>query len=243
MSKENPPTQNLLAKRLGISQPYINRAIKRIEMAKRIKTRVHKIGPQHIQNRKTNSRKLYENGLAGHQSEYAVTLDEAMIYMSNINGKRKICYVKKGESIPENWVYGKAENFSKGFMIVGAITGRGDLPLIRVPRKAKVNSDFYIKYVLKHLLEKELPKLYPEELNKVFVHHEKASSHTSTKTSEYAADLKVRTSISIIDNSLIPVKSPDASPLDFFGFSYLKQKLFLRRARTLDGLWKICRQE
>jgi DNA-binding Lrp family transcriptional regulator len=230
MSKENPPTQNSLAKRLGISQPNINRAIKRIEMAKRIKTRVHRIGRHHIQNRKINSRKLYENGLAGHRSEYAVTLDEAMIYMSNINGKRKICYVKKGESIPENWVYEKAENFSKGFMIVGAITGRGVLPLIRVPPKAKINSEYYIKYVLKRLLEKELPKLYPGELNKVFVHHDKASSHTSIKTSEYAADLKARTGISIIDNSLIPVKSPDASPLDFFGFGYLKQVIFTRRA-------------
>jgi hypothetical protein len=92
-------------------------------------------------------------------------------------------------------------------------------------------------------LEKELPKLYPGELNKVFVHPDKASSHTSIKTSEYAADLKARTGISIIDNSLIPVKSPDASPLDFFGFGYIKQKLFLRRARTLGGLWKVCRQK
>ncbi len=166
-----------------------------------------------------------------------------MIHMSNINGKRKICYVKKGESIPENWVYEKAENFSKGFMIVGAITGRGVLPLIRVPPKAKINSEYYIKYVLKRLLEKELQKLCPGELNKVFVHHDKASSHTSIKTSEYAADLKARTGISIIDNSLIPVKSPDASPLDFFGFGYLKQQLFLRRARILDDLWKTCRQE
>jgi hypothetical protein len=108
--------------------------------------------------------------------------------------------VKKGESTPENWVYEKAENFSKGLMIVGAITGRGVLPLIRVPPKAKINSEYYIKYVLKRLLEKELPKLYPGEVNKVFVHHDKASSHISIKTSEYSADLKARTGISIIDN-------------------------------------------
>jgi DNA-binding Lrp family transcriptional regulator len=114
MSKENPPTQNSLAKRLGISQPNIDRAIKRIEMAKRIKTRIHKLGPQHIQNRKTNSRKLYENGIAGHRSEYAVTLDETMIYMSNINGERKICYVKKANQYLKIGCMKKLRTFQKG---------------------------------------------------------------------------------------------------------------------------------
>jgi hypothetical protein len=73
---------------------------------------------------------------------------------------------EKGESIPENWVYEKAENFSKGFMIVGAITGRGVLPLIRVPPKAKVNSEYYIKYVLKRLLEKNCQNYIQESLTK-----------------------------------------------------------------------------
>ena len=27
--------------------------------------------------------------------------------------------------------------------------------------------------------------------------------------------------------------------LDFFGYGYLKQKLYLRKATTLDGVWKI----
>jgi len=34
------------------------------------------------------------------------------------------------------------------------------------------------------------------------------------------------------------VKSPDASPLDFFGFGYLKQQLYKSKVTTLDGIWK-----
>jgi hypothetical protein len=37
------------------------------------------------------------------------------------------------------------------------------------------------------------------------------------------------------------VKSPDCSPLDFFGFEYLKQKLFRKKPKTENGLWKACR--
>jgi hypothetical protein len=111
-------------------------------------------------------------------------------------------------------------------MIVGAISGRGVLPLIKVPPKAKVNADYYISYVLKPLLEIELPKLYPNDLHKVFLHHDKASSHTAIKTQEYLEDLKLRSGINYIKNSEIPIKSLDGSPLDFFGFVILNRSFF-----------------
>ena len=128
-------------------------------------------------------------------------------------------------------------------MVVGAICGRGVLPLIKVPAKSKINAQNYIDFVLKPLLEVEIPKLYPGEVNKVFVHHDKATSHTASLTTKYAEDLKRRLGITIISKNDIPVKSPDTSPMDFFAFGYLKQKLFSRRARTLDGVWKVCQKE
>ena len=123
------------------------------------------------------------------------------------------------------------------------MTGRGTLPLIQVPKKVKVTADFYIDHVLRPLLEIELPKLYPGELHKVTVHHDAASSHTAKKTTAYAADLKARLGITIISNQDIPVKAPDTSPLDFFGFGYLKRRLFRRSATTEKGLWKLMREE
>ncbi|UYV69514.1 hypothetical protein LAZ67_6003865 [Cordylochernes scorpioides] len=103
------------------------------------------------------------------------------------------------------------------FMVVGVMTGRGVLPLIKVPSKVKVNSEFYIECVLKPVIE-QLKDLYPGEMDKVFLHHDKASSHTSNKTQQFLQEMKDTLGLNFIRNSDIPVKSPDASPLDFYGF-------------------------
>jgi histone-lysine N-methyltransferase SETMAR len=242
--KENPMTQSDMAKKFKVSPTTINRVIhKDLKYVTRKKTPVHQLKPRHIKNRKTNARKLYEKHLSGSKSDFIVTLDEAWFYLSNTDGKRKICYRKKGESIPASWVVERGESYQEKFMVVGAMCEKGVLPLIRVPPKVKVNSDYYISHVLKPLLECEVVKLYGNETNKVVVHHDLATSHSSKKTMAYAADLKERLGISIIPNSDIPVKSPDISPMDFFGFGYLKQKVFKRKAKTLEGLWKVVKNE
>ena len=53
--------------------------------------------------RKTNCRRSYKNFLAGRKSEFSVTIDEALLGLHDSNGIRKICYVKTGKSVPENW--------------------------------------------------------------------------------------------------------------------------------------------
>ncbi|UYV78305.1 hypothetical protein LAZ67_16000911 [Cordylochernes scorpioides] len=134
------------------------------------------------------------------------------------------------------------EDFKEGFMVVGVMTGRGVLPLIKVPSKVKVNSEFYIECVLKPVIE-QLKDLYPGEMDKVFLHHDKASSHTSNKTQQFLQEMKDTLGLNFIRNSDIPVKSPDASPLDFYGFGMLKQRLFNRRPKTEAGLWKAAQEE
>lgn len=128
-------------------------------------------------------------------------------------------------------------------MVVGAISGRGTIPLFRVPKKVKVNADYYISKVLKPLIEVRLPKKYPGELHKVVIHHDAATSHTARKVVAYAKEVKQKFGITIIEKSQMMVKSPDASPMDFFGFGYLKRKLFKRRPKNFDGLWKVINEE
>jgi hypothetical protein len=239
---KNPPTQREMAKLATTSQSSVRRIIKKLGKVIRQKCQVHRLLPRHIKNRKTNCRKLYEQVLAGQRSKFVVTLDEGMVGLFDCNGQRKLCYLRKGEEIPKDWVVQK-DNFRKSFMVVAAITGRGTLPLIRVPSKVKVNADYYISHVLRPLLEVHLPKLYPGELSKVVVHHDLATSHSSKKTQAYARDLKTKLGVTIIPNSLIPVKSPDVSPLDFFGFGYLKRRLFRRRPKTMKGVWNILKKE
>ncbi|UYV79179.1 K02A2.6-like [Cordylochernes scorpioides] len=227
----------------GTSLKTINNIIhKDLELDTRRKGKVHKLTTFHMKNRATNARKLYEEHLAGSRSEYTATLDEAWMYVMYCNGIRKICYIKRGNQVPDNWVHQCSETFPKGFMVVGVMTGRGVLPLIKVPSKVKVNSEFYIECVLKLVIE-QLKDLYPGEMDKVFLHHDKASSHTSNKTQQFLQEMKDTLGLNFIRNSDIPVKSPDASPLDFYGFGMLKRRLFNRRPKTEAGLWKAAQEE
>lgn len=242
-TKEYPPSQRDIGKMTGLSQTTVHKIIhNNLQKKTRKKTLVHVLKESHKKNRKTTTRKLYENYLAGNPSGFLVTLDEALFFVQDCNQKRPIYYTKDPKVL-QNYVKQKKEKFSDKFMVVGAMTGRGVLPLIPVRSNCKINSKYYVDNVLKRLLEVEVPKLYPNETHKVFVHHDAASSHTAKFTHAYAAELKEKTGITLIYNSQIPVKSPDASPMDFFGFGYLKQRLEKRRAKTIAGVWKVLKEE
>ena len=75
-------------------------------------------------------------------------------------------------------------------------------------------------------------------MDKVFFHYDKATSHTFNLSTRYLNQLKTELGISYIDKKNIP----DGSPLDFFGFGYLKQKLGKRKARTIAGVWKLSQE-
>lgn len=243
-SLENPPSQTEMAKRLKVSRRTVQKIITEdLNLRPRKKPKVHKLLPRHIKNRKSTSRKLYEKYLSGQRSEFTVTLDEAYFYLEDCNHKSKICYVRVGEETPLNWVIEKRESFEKKFMVVGAMTGRGVIPLFRVPNNVKVSGEYYVEKVLKPLIEVHLPPLYGDEMSKVVIHHDQASSHMSKVTTAYAQVIKGQLGVTILAKSDIPVKSPDASPLDFFGFGHLKQRLGRRRARSLGGVWKILQEE
>jgi hypothetical protein len=238
--KENPASYRAIQNKTGLSLQTISKII-HVDLKKETKkkSKVHRLTDKNRKNRKANCRKLYENHLAGDRSEFVVTLDEALVYLEDTNKSTRICYVDRGENVPDNWVFEKDESFKEGFMVIGVMSGRGVLPLIRVPSEVKINSERYIDLVLKPLFTKHLPSLYPHDMNKVYFHHDKCTSHTAGRTTAYLEQLRGELGISYIVPKDIPVKAPDASPLDFFGFGYLKQELSKRRARTLDGVWKL----
>lgn len=93
-------------------------------------------------------------------------------------------YVPKGTQVPAHCMHTKSTQFGKKIMVVGIMTGRGVLPLIRVPSKTKIDSNRYMDHVLTPLITDWLPMLYPGEMNKVFVHHYGATLHTSRHTQE-----------------------------------------------------------
>src|ERR1700743_231760 len=114
VTKENPKSQRAIARVVGTSQHTIRKVIYQdLNKEMRRKTKVHVLKPCHIQNRKTNSRKLYENHLSKTKREYMVTIDEAWVYLDYCQGERKICYVDKGEKIPANWAFHARESYGR----------------------------------------------------------------------------------------------------------------------------------
>lgn len=242
-NKENPLSQRNISDMLNVSKGTVYNATRMLKKYVKKKRRVHQLTNKHRKIRRTNSRKLYEQHLAGERTEFAATLDEAIMYVVFSPGKTDYYYAKIDEEAPPEWVREKEENFKDKFMVIGGLSGRGRLPLIKVPKNVKINSKVYVDLVLKPYFERFLPALYGDELHRVFVHHDGASSHTAKYTQEYAALIKRNSGITLIPNSLIPIKSCDAAPMDFFAFGYLKKNVRLRKATTLSGFWKTCREE
>ena len=103
VTKENHMSHRDIKKETSLSLQTINEIIHQdLNLKTRKKVKVHRLRPEPKINRKANCRKLYEKRLAGDRSEFAVTLDEALIYLDDSNGQSKICYIKRGEQVPES---------------------------------------------------------------------------------------------------------------------------------------------
>ena len=246
VSGPNPATQRAIALKLGISRTTVNTIIKQdLKLTKRHKSRVHKLLPRHIAERTTNCRKLhvYERYLAGDKWMFVVTLDEAYVYLSDCNKPRAIYYQPRGEKNFDRWYREAKESFPKGFMVIAGYSYNGKLTIRQVEKNVKVNSAYYQTNVLTPIFREEIPALYGADAIKVWLHQDKASSHTSASTRHFLGEMERETGIHSIPFSDIPVKSPDASPMDFCAFGLLKRALGSRRPRTLTGLWKVCQEE
>lgn len=184
-SKENPPSYSEMHKMTAASNQTLHKII-HSDLGKILKKKRQLHAPKNSRraNRKSNCRRLYEKHLSGTKWEFVVSLDEALFFLQDCNGKRRVCYTKESSEV-DQFVVEKKEKFGKRIMVVGAISGRGTLPLITVPPKVKVSAKYYVEYVLKPLLEKEIPKLCGEDASKVYVHHDAASSHTAKFTADY----------------------------------------------------------
>ncbi|CAG7832547.1 unnamed protein product [Allacma fusca] len=237
-SNGNPLSQRAIAKKLGTSHTTVNKIIHGdLVMQTRKKHRGHTLKDSHKQNRKTNARELYAH-LGGKRSDFALNLEEAYFYIQDCSGERRIFFTKD-----RNLEVAPVMNKKEKLMIGGAMTGRGALPLFKVPHNLKGNSHCYVREVLKPLLEVEGQKRYGEDTSNVYAHHDATSSHNARFTQDYARELTDRTWVTLISNSEIPVKSPDESPVDVFGLGILKKNPFNRRASTLKGLWEVVNEE
>ena len=80
-------------------------------------------------------------------------------------------------------------------MIIAGFCYNGKFIIRRVEKKDKVNSVYYQEKVLSPIYFDEIPSLYGSEMNNVWIHQDKASSHTSTSTLRFLDDMEQKTRI------------------------------------------------
>ena len=100
---------------------------------------------------------------------------------------------------------------------------------------AKINADYYIDHILKLFLSRDLHRLFPVgEEKKMIYHHDSAPGHTSKKTNAFLNKSKINY---VKPEEWMP-KSPDAVPMDYSTWGYLKQQLSTQKIETLNELKK-----
>ncbi|UYV79073.1 hypothetical protein LAZ67_17001003, partial [Cordylochernes scorpioides] len=104
-------------------------------------------------------------------------------------------------------------------------------------------SSSYQRFLNEPIFLNDIPSIYGKQSNKVWFHHDNVTSHTSSSTQAYLEDLRQRTGINTIPKNRTPVKSPDLAPMDFCIFGCLKRALGKRHPRTIEGLWKVVKEE
>lgn len=235
----DPAPQRAIAKSCRISQSTVSRIIKSADFCLRKKQKVHKLTPFNAENRHRRARRLYKK-LANYRYRNFITTDESWFYLDGTEGKRKVCYIRKTDVDYERLIIQQDSSRPPGFMVWAGISSRGKTTIRFVKPGVKINSDYYINHILKPFLSRDVPRLFPgNEKRKMIFHQDSAPSHVSKKTINFLNQSK----ISFIKPEEWMPKSPDAAPMDYAVWGYLKQRLNRHPIQTLDELRKKIRRE
>jgi hypothetical protein len=156
---EDPPTQRSIAKYCHVSQSTISRITKLANFALRKKHKVHKLTSSNAEKRRQRAYRLYRQLANGHYKNFIT--DESWFYLDGTEGKRKVCYIKKTDPDYERMIIQQDSLPPQRFMVWVGISSYGKTSLRFLKPGATINSDYYIKNILKQFLSYDLPRLFP----------------------------------------------------------------------------------
>ncbi|CAF4004112.1 unnamed protein product [Rotaria sp. Silwood1] len=231
---EDPPTQRAIAKDLHISQSTVSNIIKNSGFTLRKKQKVQKLTSSNIMKRRQRSFQLYLRLARGRYKKF-ITTDEAWFYLDGTGGRRKVCYIKKTDPDYDRMIIQQNTSRPKGFMVWGGVSSQGKTALRFVAPGTKINSNYYVNKVLKPFLAQDVPRLFPRRRKMKWVlHQDSAPSHTAEQTIRFLDQNKIHY---ITPQEWMPA-SPDAAPMDYSIWGYLKQQLNKIHIDSLDELKK-----
>ena len=230
----DPPTQRVLASKYNVSQSTIKRIVKKSNRRLIKKPKVHGLSADTIEKRERRSWPLYMR-LKKNGWKKVVTSDEAWFYLTRMQGKRTVQYLKFGQKRDEAEVQPQQQH-PKGFMVWIVFCADGFFSPIFVKPGAKINSSYYCSKVIGPWF-KEYIKKYPN--NELIFHQDSAPSHVSQFTLPFLESKGIRY---ITRDQWMPA-SPDAAPCDYWLWGYLKSKVIKRNVKTLSGLKRAIKEE
>jgi hypothetical protein len=239
VDRPDPYSLRSIVKKTQISYSTVRRIISQdLDMMKRMKTKTHALSNKMVDQRVLKGPRLLE-WIKGNKWKNIVTIDEAWVYMSHVNGHRKIFYQRRGKESPQSFQKYWRQKHPKGVMFVAGISSVGRTAIRFVPPRTKVNSWYYVNKVLKPLFRKDIPKLFGSRAHLVVLHQDSAPAHKATATVQW---LKAN-GYKFIPAEDWPANSPDLSPMDYAINGIFKQRLWKRKARNLRGLIRVMKEE
>ena len=234
VDNSNPPSERDLASMYNVSQTTINKTIKKYGRRVVKKPQVHAMSDDTIEKRYKRSWNLYRL-LRKNRWMKVVTCDEAWFYLKDSRGKTSIQYLRANQKRNQAEVLTRVTH-SKGVMVWIAFCADGFFIPIFVTPGAKIDSDYYCSNVIKPFY-REYIKRYPD--NNLLFHQDSAPAHVSRKTTAFMDSLRLQY---ITKHQWMP-SSPDCSPCDYWLFGYLKNRMKRRKAKTINGLKKVLKDE
>ena len=237
--RPDPYSQRQISQQLGISARTVRRIIRQdLAGVLRHKRKTHMLSDKQVSQRLLKIPRLLKH-LEGEKWRYIVSIDEAWVYLTHVNGRRKVYYQFRGKRSPQSWMKYCQQKHPRGVMFVAGISARGPTAIRFVPPSTKVNSDFYVHRVLQPLFQKDIKRLYGKSAKRVKLHHDSAPAHRALATVRFMQENKYK----FIPASDWPANSPDLSPMDYSINGIFKQRLWKRKAKDLQGLVRAMKQE
>jgi len=145
IESDNPPTQIEIRRRVGASATSINRMIHKVlNERKTKKPKVHHLTERMISQRRARALNFF-NLINNESFKDILTMDEAMLPLDYMNGKRDFFYESKNpkERRKVKPLGSKAPSHPQQRMFAAGYDLRGQTRLYVIPAKTKVNAEFF----------------------------------------------------------------------------------------------------
>ncbi|CAM4958066.1 unnamed protein product [Rotaria socialis] len=153
---------------------------------------VHRLYPAIIEKRRSRAWRMYRI-LSNVKYKNYLTTDESWLYLDASQGTRDIYYVRT-------------------VMVWAGVSSHGKTQVYFIEQGATIASKYYIEHIIESLIEYDIPRLFPGDMQKKMVlHQDSAPGHVAKYTISYVKEHNINV---IMPLERLP-KSPETAQMDY----------------------------